>query len=157
MMHICVSKLTMIGSDNGLSPHHHQAITWTNSEILLIRPLGTTFSEILIKIYTSSFKKMHLKMLSAKWQSFCLGLNVLTCETLLPLHQQTAQKTTDIMSPFSSDICKFWQVRCTTQVTLTLMSKEVVYWKTIGGKIPRDWFVEKVTLNTGFSVLVKFM
>ena len=37
--HICVSKLTIIGSDNGLSPGRHQAIIWTNTEIL-IWPLG---------------------------------------------------------------------------------------------------------------------
>ena len=30
VMHICVSKLTIIGSDNGLSPGRHQAIIWTN-------------------------------------------------------------------------------------------------------------------------------
>ena len=44
--HICVSKLTSIGSDNGLSPGQHQAIIWTNAAILLIRTLGTNFSEI---------------------------------------------------------------------------------------------------------------
>ena len=75
--HICVSKLAIIGSDNGLSPGQRQAITWTNVGILLIRPLGTNFSEILIKILTFSFKKMHLKVSSAKRRPFCLGLNVL--------------------------------------------------------------------------------
>ena len=29
--HICVSKLTIIGSDNGLSPGRRQAIIWTNA------------------------------------------------------------------------------------------------------------------------------
>ena len=77
-MHICISKLTIIGPDNGLSPGRHQAIKGTSAGILLIRPLGTNFSEILIGIQTFSFKKMYLKMLSAKWQPFCLGLNVLT-------------------------------------------------------------------------------
>ena len=57
MTHICVSKLTIIGSDNGLSPDRRQAIIWTNAEILLIGPLGTNFSEILIEIITFSFKK----------------------------------------------------------------------------------------------------
>ena len=76
--HICISKLTIIGSDNGLSPDQRQAIIKTNVGILLIGPLGTNFSEILIEIYTSSFKKLHLKMLSAKWHPSCLGLNVLT-------------------------------------------------------------------------------
>ena len=36
--HICVGKLTIIGSDNGLSPGRHQAIIWTNTGILLIEP-----------------------------------------------------------------------------------------------------------------------
>ena len=40
-------------------------------------PLGTNFSEILIEIYTFSFKKMQLKILSGKWRPFCLGLNEL--------------------------------------------------------------------------------
>ena len=63
---ICISKVSIIGSDNGLSPGQRQAIIWTNAIILLIWTLGTNFSEILSKIYTFSFKKMHLKMLSAK-------------------------------------------------------------------------------------------
>ena len=49
--HKCVSKLTIIGSDNGLSPGQHQAIIWTNAGILLIRPLGTNFSEIKINTF----------------------------------------------------------------------------------------------------------
>ena len=48
--HICVSKLTIIGSDNGLSPGWRQAIIWTNAGILLIGTLRTNFSEILGKI-----------------------------------------------------------------------------------------------------------
>ena len=77
MTHICVGKLTIIGSDNGLSPDRRQAIIWTNDGILLIEPLGTNFSEILIGIHTFLFKKMHFKMSSGKWWRFCLGLNVL--------------------------------------------------------------------------------
>ena len=34
--HICVSKLTIIGSDNGLAPGRRQATIWTNAGILLI-------------------------------------------------------------------------------------------------------------------------
>ena len=48
-MHICVGKITIIVSDNVLSPGRRQAIIWTNAWILLIRTLGTNFSEILIK------------------------------------------------------------------------------------------------------------
>ena len=72
---IYVSKLITLGSDNGLSPGRWQA--WTNAGILLIGPLGTNFNEILIEIHTFSFEKMHLKMSSAKWRLFCLGLNEL--------------------------------------------------------------------------------
>ena len=75
--HICVGKLSIIGSDNGLSPNRRQAIIWTNVGILLTGILGTNFSEISIEIYTFSFKKMHLKMSSGNWRPFCLGLNVL--------------------------------------------------------------------------------
>ena len=71
--HICVSKLTSIGSDNGLSPSRRQAIIWTNAGILLIRPLGTNFSEILIDIRIFSFQKMLWEM-----AAIFLGLNVLT-------------------------------------------------------------------------------
>ena len=74
--HICISKLTITGSGNGLSPEWHQAIIWTNAGILSIETLGTNFSEILNEIHKFSFKKMYLKM-SSKWQPFCLGLNVL--------------------------------------------------------------------------------
>ena len=73
--HICVSKLTIIGSDSGLSPGRRQAIIWISAIILLIGFLGTNFSHILIRIQTFSFKKMQLKS-SAKWRPFCPGLNV---------------------------------------------------------------------------------
>ena len=75
--HICVGNLTIIGQDNGLSPGRRHAIIWTNAGILLIGPLGTNFSEILIAIEAFSFMKMHLKISSAKWRPLCLGLNVL--------------------------------------------------------------------------------
>ena len=78
---ICVSKQTIIGSDNGLSPGRRQAIIWTNDGILLIGPLGTNFREILIEIHTFSFKKMNLKMSSGECRPFCFGLNVLTNTT----------------------------------------------------------------------------
>ena len=77
MTHICVSKLTIIGSDNGLSPGRRQPIIWTNAGILLIGPLGTNLGKILIRIQTFSLKKLHLKMSSAKWRRSCFGPNVL--------------------------------------------------------------------------------
>ena len=75
--YICISNLTNIDSDNGLSPGRRQAIIWTNAGSLLIGSLGTNFNEILIEILTFSFKKMRLKVSSAKRRPFCLGLNEL--------------------------------------------------------------------------------
>ena len=76
--HMCVGNLAIIGPDDGLSPSRCQAIIWTNAGILFIAPCETNFSEILIGIQMCSFKKMHLKMLSAKWRPFSLGFNVLS-------------------------------------------------------------------------------
>ena len=76
----CTSQVSSLYAEtNGapLSPGRCHAIIWTNAGILLIGPLGTNFSEILNEIDTFSFKKMDLKMSSAKWHPFCLGLNVL--------------------------------------------------------------------------------
>ena len=83
--HICIIKVTIIGSDNGLSPGHRQAIIWTNAGILLIGPLGINFNEILIKIHIFSFRELYLKMLSGNWRPFCLGLNVLSLNIELTL------------------------------------------------------------------------
>ena len=85
VMHICVCKPTIIGSDNGLSPGRRQAIIWTNAGILLIWPLGTNFSEILIEIQTFSLKKICLKMPSQ------------------PQYVKTIQPVCD-----SHDICHIW-------------------------------------------------
>ena len=97
--HIWVSDLTSIGSDNGLSPGRRQAIIWTNAGILLIGPLGTNFNEILIGIQTFSFKKMHLKVSSAKWRPCCLGLNVLI---------GTIQYVWDLCHQYSLPEITFW-------------------------------------------------
>ena len=75
--HICVSKLTIIDSDDGLSPGRRRTIIWTNAKILLLGPLGTNSSEILLEIHTFSFKKMRLKVSSAEWRPSCPGLIVI--------------------------------------------------------------------------------
>ena len=64
--HICVRKLTIIDSDNGLSPGRRQAIALTNDGISIIEPLETNFSEILIGIQTIYLKKMRLKIVICK-------------------------------------------------------------------------------------------
>ena len=86
MRHTCISKLTITGSDNGLSPGRRQAIIWTNAGILLIWTIGKNFSEILSKIHTFSFKKMHLKM-SVKWPPFFLNFSVMIHPTICTHHR----------------------------------------------------------------------
>ena len=100
MTHVCVSKLTIIGSDNGLSPDRRQAIIWTNAGILLIGPMGTNVSETLIEIHTFSFKKMHLKMSSGKWRPFCLGLNVLTLNMRGPSYLGLTRSISWLLMPW---------------------------------------------------------
>ena len=75
--HICVGNLTPIASDSGLSPGRHHAIIWNNTWILLIGHLGTNFSVISIEMQTFPFKKMRLKVSSAKFLPFCLGFSVI--------------------------------------------------------------------------------
>ena len=72
--HICFGNLINISLVNGLSPAQCQVIIWTNAEIVLIETnLGTNFSKTFIEIHTFSFRKMYLKMSSAKWRSFVLS------------------------------------------------------------------------------------
>ena len=107
--HICIGNLIIIGSDNGLSPGRREAIIWTNDGILLIGLLGTYVSEIVIGIQIFSFKKMHLKMASAKWLPFCLGLKVLNRMieyiihngTIAPINQCYAVTSSSIIISFA--------------------------------------------------------
>ena len=69
--HICVSKLTTIGSDNGLSPGRCQAIILTNARILLIRTSEAKFEHL-------HSRKSIWNCRLEKWRPFCLGLNGLS-------------------------------------------------------------------------------
>ena len=80
--HIWVGKLTIVGSNNGLSPGRRQTIIWANAAILLIGPLETNFIEILNELQTLTLKKIRLKISSVKCCPFRLGLNVLTLNLL---------------------------------------------------------------------------
>ena len=111
--HLCVGKLTIIAADNGLAPGRRQAIIWTNAGILSIGPLGTNFSEILIEMYVFSFKKMHLKMSSAKWRPFCLGLNVLKKQHKFHMtwHQCIYAGRFAIMFKLSLNVHNSWMIQ----------------------------------------------
>ena len=67
-----------LGSGNGFSPVRRQAITWTNADLLSIRPSGINFNENWIEIQSFSFMKMSSKISSAKSRPFCPGRDELT-------------------------------------------------------------------------------
>ena len=79
-MESVVVNNAIIGPDNGLSPIRRQAIIWTNDGMLLIGPLGTNSSAILIKIQIFLLNNMRLKMSAVKWRTFCPGSNLLMQE-----------------------------------------------------------------------------
>ena len=75
--HMCVDKLTIICSNNGLSPGRRQAIIQTNAGILLIGPWGTNFSEIFnrnlyIFIQENAFQTVVCEMLAILSQPQCV-------------------------------------------------------------------------------------
>ena len=71
--HICVIKLTIIGSDNGLSPSHYLNQCWNIVNWTLSNKLQWNFN----RNSNIFFKKMCLKVSSVKWWPFCIVLNVL--------------------------------------------------------------------------------
>ena len=69
--HICINKLT--------KPGQCQPIIRTSVGIFLIGPFGTNFREILIEIYTLSFKKIHWKMVPILSGPQCVNGWVMGC------------------------------------------------------------------------------
>ena len=71
--HIYVSKLTIIGSDKGLSPGWRQSIIWIKAGILIIRTLKNKLQRnSCIFIQEIAFENVVCEM-----ASICFGLNVL--------------------------------------------------------------------------------
>ena len=68
---------------NCIQNFHSRKCIWTNTVLLSIGPIGTNFSQIICKIQTFSFKKMHLKISPEKCWPFCLSLNGLTTSRLV--------------------------------------------------------------------------
>ena len=109
MTHLCVSKPTIIGSDNGLAPGRRQAIIWSNAGILFIGPLGTNFSEILIEMYKFPLINCMWKCRLENgghivWASMCWGLSSSVME----------DKTFSMTAPSAGWDQKIWKLakRC---------------------------------------------
>ena len=139
--HICVSNLTIIGSDNGLSPGRRQAIFWTNDGVLLIRPLGTNFSEILIEIQASSFRKMYLKMSSARAVDH-------NASQLPSIHIWFPEQGGNMATTMSWGFSDLWHQFCFT----LLINKACMYYN----HIPL-LYIFNSQINAGFPFPLKYM
>ena len=153
--HICVGKLSIIGSDNGLSPSRRQAIIWTNAGILLIGTLATNFSEISIEIYTFSFKKMHLNMSSGKWRPCCVGLNVLRSHRgsylLLYYHRCVlwSEDTLQWRHKSGIGVSNYWQLECVWNFILWLTSKNIYESSALLSTLCESWItINRALVNT---------
>ena len=82
--HICIHELTIIRSDNGLSPGRHQTIIRTNAGISLIGSLETNFREILIDIYIfiqeNAFEIVVWKMAAILSRPQCIKWSSCPCD-----------------------------------------------------------------------------
>ena len=136
-MHICIIKHTIIRSDNGSAPSQCQAIIWTKAGILLIWPMGTNFNEILMEIYTFSFKKMLLKMLSGKCQPFCVSLNVLIIPQASTIDHQSLMPDSEL-----------WAFFCDFKVS-TIVSSATAILRADSKFAPSQW--ETALLCNGIS------
>ena len=122
---IYVNKLNIIGSDNGMSPGRRQAIIWTNAGILSNAPSGTKFGETLIGIHTFSFKEMYLKMSSAKWRPFFLGLKVLTVPIIPRNWCNSIVDELELHRFALTHCCVFWN---NLAITDTVVAHWCVFW-----------------------------
>ena len=80
--HICASKLTIIGSDDGLLPGRRQAIIWTNDGILLIRTFRTQYQwhrkrNSYIFIQENAFQNVVRKMAAILSRPQCVKLETI--------------------------------------------------------------------------------
>ena len=70
--YICVGKLTIIGSDNSLSPERHQAIIWTNAGNKLLWNFNRNWN---IFIEENTFENVVCEMLFISSQPQCVKVD----------------------------------------------------------------------------------
>ena len=76
MTHICVSKLSTIGSDNQLLLVRRQGNTWTHDVLSYCWQIRNNCNEMLIKIKQSSNRNMSFRMSLVKWLQCCVSADV---------------------------------------------------------------------------------
>ena len=103
--HICIGNLTIVGSDNGLSPGRRKAIIWANAGILLIGPLEIMFSEILIEIQWGS-----------KYARGLVVLNWINMDRIVHLWWRILQVKEDKNTQDCQKL-KFYQIQINSNIT----------------------------------------
>ena len=83
--HICVGKLTIIGSNNGLLPERRQAIIWTNAGILLIGLQWNINRNSNIFIEENTFENVVCEMLFISYRPQCV--NPITDALAIDIHK----------------------------------------------------------------------
>ena len=101
-----------IKSGNGLLPFQHEAITWTNADLLSILLQGTNWSGILIKICKKNYIKMHYKMSSAICWPLCCSHVLITTLFLRPEYFKSIKSILWVLMLWvlASLRCLFWKV-----------------------------------------------
>ena len=123
---LCVNKLTIFGSDNGLSSGRHQAIIWTNAGILSIGPPRNKLQWNLNLNSYIFIKENSFWNVVWKWRPFCLGLNELT-ENVPNIYLIIQSKSNQL----SVILINFWYITMTS------------YWVSWRLKSPASpWFVQ---------------
>ena len=92
-----------IGSDDGLSPIRCQAIIYTNAGLLSIEPLGTNFSEILIKTQTFHSQKCIWKYRLQNGSHFVQGEMSWYHNTALTFERLLGSSEVETLVQFQSD------------------------------------------------------
>ena len=130
-----------------------QNIIRTNAGILLIGHLGGNFNEISNKIHTFLIKKIHLKMLSGKWQPFCLGLNVVTYWPLVKPHDITDMvniASGNGLVPGGTEPLP--QIMLIYRVPLALNWEQKFYWKYLNVKQLNEFKIYKLRITAISSI-----
>ena len=99
----------------------------------LIGPVGTNFSENWIAIENFSIKEMHLKMPSAKWRLFGLGLDELTHwgrDKMDAVFQTTFSNGFSWMKIYEFRLSFHWSLFLRVQLTIHYLNQHwFVYWR----------------------------
>ena len=121
-----------------------------------LEPLGTNFNEIWIKIHNVSFRKMHLKMKSAKWRPFCPGGDELNAHDCC-LNRMCERDTETGVNPQSCVIQEQGLLHFTTRqkeiYQVEVFHGPVSHNQGSKGALPKQWSDEHLWSKTFWTLI----